>query len=311
MSKKGRVLLTGGRGMVGQNLLEHQGVKDWEVFAPTSNEVDLTNYEKTRRFFSAVKPDMVIHAAGRVGGIQANMAHPVDFLITNVDIGRNVIMAAYEEGVPRLLNLASSCMYPRGAASPLAEDMLLKGELEPTNEGYALAKLFATRLCEYIQRENPECQYKTWIPCNLYGRYDKFSPDNSHMIPAVIDKIHKAKINDESSVAIWGDGLARREFMYAGDLAEAIWRALDDFSDLPDVMNIGLGHDYSINEYYQVVAQVIGWEGVFEHDLTKPVGMKQKLVSTMRQREWGWQPTTNLSDGIAATYQFYLREYAK
>ncbi|WP_397411205.1 GDP-L-fucose synthase family protein [Polaromonas sp.] len=305
---KPRILLTGGRGMVGQNILEHPGAGKWEFVAPTSQQLDLTDFSATRQFMADLRPEAVIHSAGRVGGIQANIAHPVDFLVTNVDLGRNVILAAREAGVSKLLNLASSCMYPRNAPNPLGEDLVLKGELEPTNEGYALAKIFATRLCEYINRETPSLHYKTLIPCNLYGRHDKFSPQHSHLIPAIIHKVHQAKVGNLAEVDIWGDGSARREFMYAGDLADAVLRAMEDFDQLPDLINIGLGHDYSINEYYAAAAQVIGWQGKFVHDTTKPVGMKQKLVDIGRQRAWGWMPATALNEGINKAYHYYLQD---
>jgi len=305
---KTRILLTGGRGMVGRNILEHPLACQFEIIAPGSDELDLSDFAATRRFMVDVKPDAVIHSAGRVGGIQANMAYPVDFLVTNVDLGRNVILAARETGVNKLLNLASSCMYPRDAANPLGENLILKGELEPTNEGYAIAKVFATRLCQYISRENPSLQYKTLIPCNLFGRHDKFSPEHSHLIPAIIHKVHQAKQQGHASVDIWGDGTARREFMYAGDLADAVLRGLSDFAQLPELMNIGLGHDFSINEYYAATAEFIGWHGEFVHDTTKPVGMKQKLVDIDRQRNWGWMPATSLSEGIHKAYQYYLQE---
>lgn len=308
MVSKSRILLTGGRGMVGSNILEHPLAGQWDFVAPGSHELDLTDFAATRRFVADVKPDAVIHSAGRVGGIQANMAHPVDFLVTNVDLGRNVILAAREAGVRKLINLASSCMYPRNAVNPLDEDLILKGELEPTNEGYAIAKIFATRLCQYIRWENSELHYKTLIPCNLYGRHDKFSPAHSHLIPAIIHKIYQAQQQGLATVHIWGDGTARREFMYAGDLADAVLRSLGSFEQLPDLMNIGLGHDFSINEYYAATAEVIGWQGEFVHDTTKPVGMKQKLVDINRQRAWGWMPATSLLEGIQKTYQYYLQE---
>lgn len=305
---KPRILLTGGRGMVGQNILEHPGAMNWEFIAPTSVELDLTDFEATRKFMADVRPDVVVHSAGRVGGIQANIAHPVDFLVTNVDLGRNVILAAREAGVRRLLNLASSCMYPRNAPNPLQETLVLQGELEPTNEAYALAKIFATRLCEYISRETPINQYKTLIPCNLYGRHDKFDPKHSHLIPAIIHKVHQAKIRNESEVEIWGDGKARREFMYAGDLADAVLNALTDFEKVPALINIGLGNDHSINEYYAATAEVVGWSGRFVHDTTKPVGMKQKLVDISKQRAWGWSAQSNLRKGIERTYEYYLQD---
>ena len=310
---KTRIFLTGGRGMVGQNILEHPAAAQYDIVAPSSQELDLTDLVATQRFMTDTNPDVVIHSAGRVGGIQANIAHPVDFLVTNIDLGRNVIMAARKAGVPKLINLASSCMYPRNAPNPLSETLVLQGELEPTNEGYALAKIFATRLCEYINRENqqtgtPGVRYKTLIPCNLYGRHDKFAPQHSHLIPAIIHKVHQAKVQHLAEVDIWGDGTARREFMYAGDLAGAVLQAVQDFSQLPDLINIGLGHDHSINDYYAVAAQVIGWHGNFVHDITKPVGMKQKLVDITRQRAWGWMPATALSTGIEKSYQYYLME---
>lgn len=310
MAKQGVLLLTGAGGMVGRNILEHLGIADWQVLAPRRAELDLADNAATLAYVRQHQPDVVVHAAGRVGGIQANMAHPVDFLVSNVDVSRNVIMAARASGVRQLLNLASSCMYPRAAENPLTEDLILKGELEPTNEGYALAKIYATRLCEYIRREQPELSYKTLIPCNLYGRHDKFAPEHSHLIPAIIHKIHQAMRAGDDEVEIWGDGTARREFMCAGDLADAVVQAIKRFDSLPDEMNVGLGYDYTINEYYRTAAEVIGWRGRFVHDLSRPVGMKRKMVSVERQRAWGWEPKTPLREGIALTYRFYLEEYA-
>lgn len=309
MVKRGKLLITGGTGMVGRNICEHPLAHEWDVMAPGRRELDLSNSAAVLAYFEQERPDAVIHAAGRVGGIQANMAHPVDFLVQNVDLGRNIILAARAAGVQRLINVASSCMYPRAANNPLTEDLLLKGELEPTNEGYALAKIFATRLCEYIRRESPALHYKTLIPCNLYGRHDKFAPEHSHLLPAIIHKVHLAKTSGAPTVEIWGDGTARREFMYAGDVAEATLRAVVEIESLPDEMNVGLGHDYSINEYYAIAANVIGWKGQFVHDLTKPVGMKQKLVSIERQTAWGWLPKTTLEHGIGLAYRYYTKEY--
>jgi GDP-L-fucose synthase len=297
--------------MVGRNILDHPLVFNYDILAPSSRELDLRDAAATHKFISQTKPDIVIHAAGRVGGIQANILNPVDFLVANIDMGRNVILASHKIGVPYLLNLASSCMYPRNAMNPLSENLILQGELEPTNEGYALAKIFASRLCEYVNRENVKNgqstnRYKTLIPCNLYGRYDKFEPEHSHLIPAIIHKIHHAKVQGLTEVEIWGDGTARREFMYAGDLAEAIMKSLKDYDQISDLMNIGLGYDYTISDYYQIAAEVIGWNGKFVYDTTKPVGMKQKLVDITRQSKWGWQPSTPLASGIHKAYDFYL-----
>ena len=199
--------------MVGRNILEHPAAEQFSLLAPNSSELDLRDFAKGQDYLSTHSPDFVIHTAGLVGGIQAYMARPVDFLVENVDLGRNVILASRNAGVKKLLNLSSSCMYPRNATNPLTEDLILKGELEPTNEGYALAKIFAMRLCEYIHKEDEAFQYKTCVTCNLYGRFDKFDPKHSHLIPAIIHKVHLAKLNQLKMAEIWGDGTARREFL--------------------------------------------------------------------------------------------------
>lgn len=304
-----RILLTGGGGMVGRNLLEHPGIGEFEVLAPSSRELDLCDFGEVEAYLHKHRPDMVIHAAGKVGGIQANMREPVGFLLENLDMGRNIVWAAHQAGIKRLINLGSSCMYPRNHSEPLCEEMVLKGELEPTNEGYALAKVVTARLCEYIMREDASFQYKTLIPCNLYGRHDKFDPAHSHLIPAIIHKVYQAKQGGQTSVEIWGDGKARREFMYAGELADVLVRSIKEFDSLPGLMNVGLGHDYTINEYYQAAAEVMGYTGSFVHDLSKPVGMARKLVSVKRQQEWGWAAKSDLRAGIEKTYSFYLKEF--
>lgn len=308
MNKK-KILLTGGGGMVGRNILDHTAIKDFEILAPRSSELDLCDFKSVITYLHKHQPDMVIHAAGKVGGIQSNIREPVSFLLENLDMGRNIVLASYQTGVKQLINLGSSCMYPRNFSESLKEDMVLKGELEPTNEGYALAKIVTARLCDYIVREDSSYQYKTLIPCNLYGRHDKFDPEHSHLLPAIINKVHQAKINNQPSIEIWGDGNARREFMYAGDLADAVFYAIEKFETLPSYMNVGLGHDYTINEYYEAVASVIGYQGAFVYDTTKPVGMARKLVNIDRQLKWGWQSKSNLKSGIKSTYEFYLKEY--
>jgi len=306
---KTKILLTGGGGMVGHNLLEHASIGEFEVLAPRSSELNLLDFSAVQAFLNEHQLDMVIHAAGKVGGIQANMREPVAFLMDNLDMGRNIVWAARQAGIKRLINLGSSCMYPRNHNEPLSEEMVLKGELEPTNEGYALAKVVTSRLCEYIMREDPSYQYKTLIPCNLYGRHDKFDPAHSHLIPAIIHKVYQAKQTGLMSVEIWGDGTARREFMYTGDLADAMVRAIKEFDSLPALMNMGLGYDYTINEYYQAAADVMGYTGGFSHDLTKPVGMARKLVNVQKQNTWGWEAQHSLHDGIQKSYEFYLKEF--
>lgn len=307
--KKQKVLLTGGGGMVGRNVLEHPALQNYLVLAPRSSELNLCNYHEVHQYLIDHRPDMVVHAAGRVGGIQANIREPVKFLVDNLDMGRNIVSAARNTGVKKLLNLGSSCMYPRNHLSPLTEEMILKGELEPTNEGYALAKIAVAKLCDYIVRENDQYSYKTLIPCNIYGRYDKFDPRHSHLVPAIIHKIHQAKKMSQQEVEIWGDGTARREFMYSEDLADAIIYVLDNFDRMPATVNVGLGIDYSINEFYEAVALVMGYGGSFVHDVSKPVGMARKLMSVERLSVLGWRAKHQLQEGIQKTYRYYLEQY--
>ena len=310
MPKK-TILLTGSGGMVGQNLLEHADISSYDILSPRSNELDLRDFEKVENYLLKYKPEMIIHAAGKVGGIQANLREPVNFLVDNLDMGRNIVMGAYKSGIKKLINIGSSCMYPANISEPLKEDILMTGKLEETNEGYAIAKLATARLCEYVSREDSSFIYKTLIPCNLYGRFDKFKDDYSHLVAAIIHKIHQAKKDDANKVEVWGDGTVRREFMYAGDLADALILSIKKFDELPQYMNIGLGVDITIDEYYKKVAKVIGYTGILTHDKTKPVGMMRKLVNTDRQTKLGWQPKTSPEVGLQKTYEFYLQEMAK
>jgi nucleoside-diphosphate-sugar epimerase len=302
-----KILLTGSRGMVGRNIAEHYRASDHVILSPTSAMLNLLEAEAVKNYISVNKPDMIIHAAGIVGGIQANMAQPVRFLLDNMQMGLNVLVAAKACNVKNFMNLGSSCMYPRDAENPLSEYMIARGELEPTNEGYALAKIVSAKLCEYMATEDASKNYKTIIPCNLYGRYDKYDPQHSHLIPAVIRKLDEAKREGQKTVDVWGDGKARREFMCAGDLADFVFFAIDRFDEMPQNLNVGLGHDYSITEYYEAVALVVGFDGSFEHDLSKPVGMKQKLVDITELNDFGWHYKTQLADGIRQAYDFYKK----
>lgn len=303
-----KVYISGSQGMVGSNIID-MAPDHFELITPKLEDLNLLNFREVDHYISKVKPDIVIHTAGIVGGIQSNIANPVKYLVDNVDIGRNLLLAAKNNNVKRIINLGSSCMYPKDAPNPLKEDLILKGELEPTNEGYAIAKVYTQRLATYIKREDSNFHYKTIIPCNLYGKWDKFDPKHSHMLPAVIRKIHHAKVNNLPEVEIWGDGEARREFMFASDLADFIWYAIANFDTMPDLLNVGLGFDHTINEYYEAIAKVIGYKGKFVHDLSKPVGMKQKLVDITRLNNFGWAHTYSLEQGIRSTYQFFLEHH--
>lgn len=306
-----RILLTGSSGMVGSNLTQmfHENLYEkFELLTPNSTELNLISYECTLESIRAAKPDIVIHAAGLVGGIQSNMINNSGYLNSNLLMGFNLINACLESDIEYVINIASSCIYPSDKLTPLKEDDLLSNKLEPTNEGYALAKISVLKYCEFISKEYSRC-YKTLIPCNLYGRYDKFDTKVSHLVPAVIAKITKAKSTQENEVEIWGDGSARREFMYASDFADLFRHVLvnEILDELPLIMNVGTGIDYTIKEYYSTAAEVIGFIPRYVYDLDKPVGMKRKLLDTSLQSSIGWEPKYSLKEGILETYNFYKR----
>jgi GDP-L-fucose synthase len=297
-----RVWLTGAAGMVGRNLAEHPAVGGWRLIAPTRGELDLEDAAAVRAFVRATRPQVVIHAAGLVGGIQANIARPVDFLVRNTDIGRNVVLAAHAAGVQQLVNLGSSCMYPHDVdyelQGPLREPQLGSGALEPTNEGYALAKLHTLRLVQYLRRQEPTLQYATLVPCNLYGRHDHYEPGRSHLVAAALAKVVDAQRRGQHRVTVWGDGSARREFMDAADLADAVVRFVHQGAGAPEIMNIGTGRDHSVDEIHLAAARALGWPVTLEHDVTRPVGMKRKLLDVSAQTAWGWAPRIGLEQGM-------------
>lgn len=305
-----KILITGSKGMVGSNVAEVLG-KDNNIslLLPSHSELDLCDDQQIEKYLMNNRPDLIIHAAGKVGGIQANMQDPLSFFIENLDMGKNIIGVAYRVGIRNVINLGSSCMYPRGYEIPLNEELILKGELEPTNEGYALAKVAVAKYCEYITKKNMGYNYITLIPCNLYGKGDKFDSLNSHMIPNVIRKLHEAKINRIDCVDIWGSGKARREFMYVEDLANVIHKAIYMIEDLPIYMNVGLGYDLSIADYYYAIAKIVGYNGNFSYDLTKPEGMQRKLVDVSLQKNMGLYFETSLVEGLEKTYKYFLEKY--
>jgi len=300
-----KILITGSTGMVGVNLCQQLNMDTkYKLLTPSRKELNLLDRQAVYSYIKKSMPDLIIHLAAKVGGIQANINAPVEFLVENTLVNTHVIHSALQVGVPKLINLGSSCMYPRDREI-LCEDDLLTGKLEPTNEGYAIAKVSTTLLCEYICKQHG-LLYKTIVPANLYGPYDNFDPIASHLIPAIIRKLHEAKINQNSQVEIWGDGQARREFMYVDDLIEFIKRAIDDIEKLPETINVGLGYDYTIDEYYKIAAKVIGYNGSFAHDTTKPAGMQRKLLDITKAKQIGWQAKISLEDGLSKTYKYFL-----
>ena len=292
--------------MVGKNLINHNNAKEFSISAPSSKEINLLDKSKILNWLAKNPTDLIIHCAGLVGGIQANINNQSGFLFNNLQMGINLIDAAYKSGIRNLINLGSSCIYPKNISKEIDESMLLSGKLEETNEGYAIAKISVAKYCQFLS--DKEFNYKTIIPCNIYGKYDDFSETGSHMIPGVIARMHKAKINNENYIEIWGDGKARREFMYAEDLADAIWFCVKNIKQIPKFINVGIGEDFSIKDYYQTISQIVGFKGEFKFNRTKPVGMKRKLISSKKINQLGWMPKFSLNKGISCTYNYYTKE---
>ena len=302
-----RVLLTGGTGLLGKairRVLARSGTA-WTLATPGHRDLDLTDQAAVRGHFASAKYDLVIHAAATVGGIRANIAHPTAFLAENALMNTLIIEEARRAGVERFLFLGSSCMYPKDLGRTLREPDILTAPLEPTNEGYALAKILGMRHCEAIASEFG-LTYRTLVPCNLYGPDDHFDLARGHLVAAALMKLHQAKLSGAPSVTIWGDGEARREFLYVDDLADFIFRFAPRLAELPTVLNVGVGDDHTVNTYYEVARTVVGYSGGFEHDLTAPVGMRRKLLDVSNCRALGWTATTSLEDGVRATYRGML-----
>lgn len=302
-----QVLLTGGSGLLGGAIrrLAPELAPDWILVAPTHADLDLQDRQATARFFAASGIDLVIHAAARVGGIASNIAHPMAYLLDNLEINNNVLREACRAGVPGLLYLGSSCMYPKDIPRPIREEDLLSSPLEPTNEGYALSKIAGAKLCEFISMEQG-LAFRTLIPPNLYGPGDHFAPERSHLVAAILHKLHVAKTRGERSVEIWGDGTARREFLYVDDLARFILRATPaTLREQPLLLNVGTGSDHSVHDYYRIGAKVTGYTGGFSFNLDAPVGMRCKLLDSRRAGEYGWSTPTGLVTGMAAAYGDY------
>jgi len=299
------VIVFGGSGMVGSNLKIQSKNSDLNFFFPTRKEVDLNHKGQILRYLEKFNNNsLIINLAGKVGGIKANMDNNYGFLLENTSINLNLIDCAYKSQKPFFLNISSSCIYPKDHSGLLAENHLLTSKLEPTNEGYALAKISALKACYYISSQS-DFNYKTIIPCNLYGPYDKFD-ENAHMIPAVIKRIYEAKKNGKNEIEMWGDGSARREFMYVEDFVGFLIYASNSFDKLPLIMNLGLGEDYTISQYYESIIKVINYQGEIKKNLNQPIGMKKKQVNTSFQKQLGWKPKFSLENGIKKTFKYFL-----
>jgi GDP-L-fucose synthase len=282
---------------------------DCRLITRTRSELDLENPLAVQDFFDLEKPEAVVFAAARVGGIHANNTYPVEFLVENLNAQLATINAAYRSGVKRFLFLGSTCIYPRLATQPIREEELLASPLEPTNEAYALAKICGLKLCQYYRREYGVL-FHSAMPTNLFGPGDNYHPSNSHVLPALMRRIHEAKLADAPNVTIWGTGSPRREFLYVEDLADALVHLLKIDSP-PDWVNVGTGEDLSILELTHLVAKVIGYTGQILTDATKPDGTPRKLTDIALLKSTGWQPTTSLEAGVRSTYAAFLSELSQ
>lgn len=300
-----KILVTGSSGMVGRNMSAHEIFHNHDLLLVNRKNLDLFDEKAVRIFFDREKPDIIVHAAARVAGIDANRMANSMFMVENAKLAINVIQTAREVGIPRLINLASSCMYPKDHYLALKESDLLSGNLEPTNEGYAIAKILSTRLCQFIQAENSNYSYQTIIPCNLYGPWDKFDSLNAHLIPSIIRKMHQAKTQNIKHIEVWGDGSSRREFMYVDDLVTFIHSYIFATDSLPSTINVGAGRDYSVIDYYRMVSDILDFQPNYVFNQEKPVGMRQKLIDSSIARSFGWKPTVDLQEGIKRTYEYY------
>ncbi|KAH8938414.1 hypothetical protein BDL97_16G081000 [Sphagnum fallax] len=309
MENGAKIYVAGHRGLVGAAIvraLEKQGFNN--LLLRTHKELDLTRQAAVEDFFHKEKPDYVILAAAKVGGIHANSTYPAEFIAVNLQIQTNVIDAAYKAGVKKLLFLGSSCIYPKFAPQPIAEDSLLTGPLEPTNEWYAVAKISGIKMCQAYR-----LQYKfdaiSGMPTNLYGPHDNFHPENSHVLPALIRRFHEAKVTGAKEVVVWGSGSPLREFLHVDDLADATIFLLQNYSGIPHV-NMGSGSEVTIKELAEMVKEVVGFQGELKWDLSKPDGTPRKLIDSSKLAELGWEAKIPLKEGLVETYKWYVDNVA-
>jgi GDP-L-fucose synthase len=304
MNKEDKIYIAGHRGMVGSAIkrrLEREGFE--KILVKTSDELDLRNQQEVDSFFESEKPDFVFMAAAKVGGILANNTFRADFIYENILIESNIIHASWKNKVKKLLFLGSSCIYPRMAPQPLKEDYLLTGELEPTNEPYAIAKIAGIKMCD-AYRSQYGCNFISVMPTNLYGPNDNYDLNNSHVLPALVRKFHEAVLRKEPRVIIWGSGKPRREFLFSDDLADACFFLMRGYNE-PGFINIGTGVDIEIQELAHLIKKITGFAGDIQNDLSKPDGTPQKLLDISKLTRMGWKPKTDLETGIKRVYSEY------
>ena len=303
-----KLYIAGHRGLVGSAIkreFERNGYTN--IVFKTHSELDLTDSKAVAEFFEAEKPDWVVQAAAKVGGIHGNNTYPVEFMLENLKIQNNIIENSYKNGVKKLLFLGSSCIYPRMTPQPMKEEYLLSDYLEKTNEGYALAKICGIKLCSYYNREYGT-NYMSVMPCNLYGIGDNYHPENAHVIPMLIRRFHEAKLAGDKEVTVWGTGTPRRAFLFADDLAEAVVFLMEnkDAKDVGEFINIGSGTDMTISEIADLIKETVGFKGNLVYDKTKPDGTPLKLMDVSRINALGWKAKTNLKEGLKIAYNDFL-----
>jgi GDP-L-fucose synthase len=306
MEKHEKIYIAGHKGMVGSAMLRKLQKEGYtNIVVRTSKELDLTNQQAVADFFAQEKPAYVFLAAAKVGGIVANNTYRADFIYLNLMIESNIIHQSYVQGVKKMMFFGSSCIYPKMAPQPLKEDYLLTGELEYTNEPYAIAKIAGIKLCESY-RDQYGCNFISVMPTNLYGYGDNYHPNHSHVLPALIRRIHEAKENKTPFIEAWGTGKPLREFLFVDDLADACYLLMEQYND-KQFVNVGCGEDVSIKELTDLVKKVVGYEGEIRFDASKPDGTPRKLMDATKLRNMGWKPTISLEEGIALAYQDFLK----
>jgi GDP-L-fucose synthase len=306
MDKSEKIFVAGHRGLVGSALVrrfEADGFSN--LLKRDRRQLDLTNEAAVEDFFAEEKPNIVVFAAAKVGGIKANNDLPVEFLLSNLQIQNNVIRAAHDHGTRKVLFLGSSCIYPKHAPQPIPEEALLTGPLEPTNEAYAIAKIAGIKLCQAYAREYGD-NFVSAMPTNLYGPNDNFDLLSSHVLPALLRKAHEAKTSGAKELVVWGSGKPRRELLHVDDLASACLFLLQNY-DSPEIVNVGWGEDISIRELAELICEIVGFEGKLSWDATKPDGTPRKLLDVSKLRNLGWRPSITLRDGIAGTYEWFVQ----
>lgn len=306
MKKDSKIFVAGHRGLVGSatvRLLQKKGYSN--LILKTHAELDLTDQVAVDTFFKKEKPEFVIDAAARVGGIKANMTYPAEFLVENLQIQNNLMWSAFKHDVAKFLFLGSSCIYPRNSIQPMKEDYLLDGKVEPTNEGYAIAKIAGLKLCEYIYTEHGR-DFISCMPTNIYGPEDDFSGESGHVIPSLMRRFHEAKLANTPEVVVWGSGISRREFLHVDDLAHAVVWLMENYNE-KDFLNVGTGEDISIKELAIMIKDLVGYQGKLVFDTTKPDGMPKKLLDVSKLFATGWKPTIPFEKGLRETYEWYVK----